>query len=372
MSLTTNSFLAFLLTFFLTGVYAATDIVYCENIVSQAYTVSFCGHVYSGTAIFPGDLGYAALNDDFSVVTSIWTNPYISLTSSLVVSSTSVYQAAFFAGSATCLGKFMICRPTKSLLSATTTYFTLYAPTGDIATLTNVVLTTLTATVTETATETETQVALSVLLGTVTETSTHLVVGTVTETSTSVLMGTSTTTYVSTETETSTEFSTDTVTSVSVLLSTVTKTDTTTKVGTTTQIDTTTEIGTTTNNLTHIDTTTVIQKFTQIDTITVTNNLTEIDTFTVTNVLTVSLDGQTFNETVTNTVLETVTVTKESCSVPDMETITTTEIVTSTETINDATTITTSITYGSGSDGVLTIYTEGPVPGTSTMYTCFD
>lgn len=148
------AFLSVFLLLSLKGVYAATDIVYCESPYVVANDISYCGQSVTTTNVFPGTNGYAAMNDNAIITTSTWTNNYMSMDSSFETISTSVYPAVYIGG-VTCLAKIMFCAKTQKLFYATITHFTVYAPEGNIATITNLAETTVTATVTDTSTETE-------------------------------------------------------------------------------------------------------------------------------------------------------------------------------------------------------------------------
>lgn len=161
---------------------ASTGIVYCQDPISGSLTFSYCGDTRIISGMFPGPLGYAALNDGFVVSTSIWTQEYISVKFSTSVTSTNVYHAATVAGVATCSQKLMGCQNFPVLFSATTTYFTIFAPTGDIATMTDVRETTVTATVTATSTTTLSWTATTTETSTATVTNTLVLHDTVTST----------------------------------------------------------------------------------------------------------------------------------------------------------------------------------------------
>lgn len=192
-----HSFISLIILALLKGVRGATAIVYCESPYSVANPFSYCGESVTATNVFPGTDGYAAMNDDAIISTSIWTSGYISIHSSLEIISTSVYQAAYVGG-VTCSAKLMLCHPTKTLFYATISHFTVFAPTGDIATLTDVMESTVTATVTSTVTATTTTTLSGTL--TITEVSTSTV------TDTSILL--SSVTFTKTDTTTITDIST--------------------------------------------------------------------------------------------------------------------------------------------------------------------
>lgn len=168
----------------------ATSIVYCETPIVTDRVVSFCGESKTGK-VFPNTLGYAALNDAAMIVTSYWDNQYISVYTSHQTTSTWVYHAAWFTGNG-CGVAVLYCADSMELFSATITYFTVYAPTGNIATVNNEVTTTVTTTETTT------------LLGTLTYTEATTATVTKTSTSVSVVLSTLTTTEVDTSTITNT------------------------------------------------------------------------------------------------------------------------------------------------------------------------
>lgn len=191
--------------------FGATAIVYCEEPVTNDLPVSFCGGSITASYL-PNSLGYAALNDDAIVVTSIWTSSYISIHTSQQTTSTNVRQAVVFAGANCPNARVAWCNTSKSLFSATITHYTIYAPTGDIATQISRITVTNSATVTATHTATVTSVTTLHATSTATVTSVTTLHATSTVTSVSTLVSTSTLTVNTGNTAAATVFSTLTVT----------------------------------------------------------------------------------------------------------------------------------------------------------------
>lgn len=129
----------------------ATAVVYCEApVVNSALAVLFCGDLKS-PAIFPNSLGFAALMDGAIVVTSAWDNSYISIHTSQSTSVTSAYGVGMIAG--TCAQAHVAyCQSTQKPYLATFSYYTIYAPNGDIDAALSQATATVTATVTVDAT----------------------------------------------------------------------------------------------------------------------------------------------------------------------------------------------------------------------------
>lgn len=283
--------------------FGVTTAVYCEAPISGGKIFSVCQDSQTATYL-ANSLGYAALNDANIIVTSIWDSPYVSIYSTEVVSSSSIRRAAVKSGSDCPSLQIGLCASLSTFLSATTTYFTIYAPEGNITTQ----VTEITDTVSSTITTTLMLETTDVLTLLVTETSTVtsvvvlLVTGTTNVTSISTLLVTNSTTF--------TSVSTIFVTDIAIISDIATVTDTATVTNTTTVTDT------------------------------------NVGTSTITNTLTI-------NGTVTNTVINTVTISGERASCPGIETFTLTESVPLEE-----------------ASILLTIYTEGDVPGTSTYLTC--
>lgn len=182
-----SEFILISIFFFLVGeAMGVTSVVYCENPITNDLTVSFCGTLFKTKLYFPGSLGYAGLNDGANIVTSIWNSPYISVYTSKETTSTSVRKALLLSGGDCPNARLGICEATFSLFSATITHFTVYAPTGDVAT--QVSKTTVTATVTSVSTKpvtaTVTSVSTKPVTSTVTSVSILLVTSTVVSMST--------------------------------------------------------------------------------------------------------------------------------------------------------------------------------------------
>lgn len=156
-----------------------TAIVYCAAPVTGAQAISFNGGSQTPT-YFPrvgedvalGNYGYECLIDGAVVKTSTWTRSYISITSSTTVVKSSVRVAAFM--NPTGVTAIGFCASSFKALEATTTHYTVYAPTGDIDTIVHTVTATKTATITSTTVEssTVTKTLTTVLLGTITFTET--------------------------------------------------------------------------------------------------------------------------------------------------------------------------------------------------------
>lgn len=154
-------FIYFLLaSLFLRGTAAAldtTDVVYCEAPVTGSSTVEFCGFTYTVTH-FPNTAGYMVAVDGVFITTLIWTKSHISIKSSTVYKSTHIRPVNLI-GCSDGDARVAVCGSTLAWRTVTTVSYTLYAPTGDIATMTldpDTVTLRITATVTLSVTSTAT------------------------------------------------------------------------------------------------------------------------------------------------------------------------------------------------------------------------
>lgn len=289
---------------------AVTNVVYCQDPVTVSREVGWCGLTFT-QSYFPNDKGYMAAIDGATVTTLIWAKKYISVHSNTGLTSTHVRPVVGL-GCPNGAARVDVCGATMVWRTVTTVSYTIYAPTGNIATMTlgpETLTQRITLRVTVTLRITNTSKVTLRITATVTQRVTAKV--TVTNTAKVTLR----------------------VVETNVVLQTVTETVTQ---QVTTSIAAPTSFSTVTRFITVDGTVEPVFE-------------TETETETMTETCSVT---STERETVTQAIVTTVLADGEQKSCPA------------------AVTITTSVTYAVGTGGQTTIYTSGPTAGTSTYTSC--
>lgn len=157
-------------------------IVYCDDPIYGTLTMRGCdGGIMKYVGWFPeSPRGYAAIGDDSHLVTSLWNSPFISVTSTTSVISTAG-RIAVMLNLGDC-PQVAACAGTTRDFLATDTYYTVYAPSAGITTITAPVTVVQTSSITSTFTSPVTVVQTRSITNTLTTPVTVVLTSTITST----------------------------------------------------------------------------------------------------------------------------------------------------------------------------------------------